>query len=187
MDFITRIRNILFNPNGCWSKFRKEGIREPIMYLLGISGIGSAIYFIIGLITIMSPVNRQRMEVIASHFGLSVYGTMISVTIIRFAIFFIASFLNSALLHLFAKLFKGGGSFSDTYKSVAYGMTPHYFLLGVPYLNRLSYIYMIYLQVVGLSNLHNIKMWKAVVSLILADILLLLLIFVPIGTFTQII
>jgi len=186
MNFIKRIKSILFQPNDCWKEISKEkGITNTIKYLLLLLPISALLYYIISLISLnfVKPEQINEITKITNTFGLSIQITLLIITIVLFLIFFIITFFNSALIHIFIKMFKGKGNFADTYKSFSYGSTPQFILMGIPYINQVSSLYMIYLQILGLSKLHKLNPWKAAGAIILSYILLLLIIFVPIFIF----
>jgi hypothetical protein len=186
MNPILKAKNILFQPNNCWSDFEKEkGIGNALSYLIILLIVGAVLYYSIGLISLGSTSSEQvnKISAMGDKFGLSIQSTLLAVTIILFVIFFIATFINSGLIHLFIKMFKGQGTFSDSYKAFTYGTTPQLLLMGIPFINQFSYFYMIYLQLNGLSKLHKISIWKAVFAYILADLILLIAIFGPIFIF----
>jgi hypothetical protein len=73
---------------------------------------------------------------------------------------------------LFVKIFKGEGGFAETYKAIGYSITPYFLLGAIPIINWFTGLYVIYLQLVGLSKLHKISLGKALLSYLLADLLL---------------
>lgn len=186
MNFFQKLKSILFQPNECWEEIKKEkGITDTIKYLLILIPLSALLYFAIGIVSLnfAKPEQINQITKITGTFGLSIQMTLLIITIGLFLLFFIATFLNSVLIHLFIKMFKGTGNFADTYKGFSYGATPQFILMGVPYVNQVSYFYMIYLQLLGLSKLHKISIWKAVGATVLAYVVLLLIIFVPIFIF----
>ena len=84
-------------------------------------------------------------------------------------IFTLASiFVGAGIVHLFALLFKGKRDFSLTYKALAYGMTPAFVLGWIPVVGPLAGLYSLYLEVKGISSLHEMSMLRALAVVLIA-------------------
>ncbi len=93
-------------------------------------------------------------------------------------------FVWSGIVHIFVTIFKGQGQYKDTFKAIAYGITP-LFLIGSAmfYLKLLNpnlylliiivYIYSLYLIIKGVSELHEIGIFKATTAYMIPFLTLL--------------
>jgi hypothetical protein len=169
VEVFFKLKKILFQPNKCWDDLKKEkSIKKALYYLIILLIIGLLFGYIISILSLdfVSYENVEKISFLADKFGLSINILILIFCMISTIILFILTFIYSGLLHLIIKLFKGEGNFIDTYKAFVYGATPQLLLAQIPYINQFSWFYMIYLQVIGLSKLHNIKIWKVSIAYI---------------------
>ena len=83
-----------------------------------------------------------------------------------FILHFSVTFLESGLLYLAAKNFFGGkGSFSGTFRIIAYAGTTN-LVSWIPYLGIIASFYGLYLVVVGITQVHKIETRGAVFTLL---------------------
>ncbi|MCX6710061.1 MAG: Yip1 family protein [Candidatus Woesearchaeota archaeon] len=175
MKFISKLKNILFHPNAFWSDvYDEKGIKETLVYLIILMNLSAILYFLIVFISL----NFAKSS---GDLGLPVVIRLLGNTISVFFPLFLGTFLTSALLHLFIKMFKGKGTFAETYKAVGYSVTPKAvgyivtpfsWLMGMRVVNLFILIYGLYLQSLGVSKLHQISMGKAILASVLADIII---------------
>jgi len=176
MNFINKIKNILFNPNECWVEFAKEkGIKETLKYLAILTLISINVTFIVNII-ILKFVPQERitslLNTLHSILNLPLSFIFYLIIIFIYLLLFVGLILNSFIIHLFVKIFKGEGGFAETYKAIGYSITPYFLLGAMPIINWFTGLYVIYLQLVGLSKLHKMSLGKALLSYLLADLLL---------------
>jgi len=74
----------------------------------------------------------------------------------------LGGFLLAGWAHIFAKLFRGKGNYSSTYKAIVYANTPSLLFGWIPLAGVIIILYSIYLTLVGLSKLHKVSMARAV-------------------------
>jgi hypothetical protein len=72
-------------------------------------------------------------------------------------------FIYAGALHIFAKLLRGVGNYSQTYKAFIYSCTPSLLLSWIPHIGPLFALWAWYLGIKGLSKLHNVSMLRAFV------------------------
>jgi hypothetical protein len=121
MNFVNRVKNILLHPNDCWSEIGEEkGIKETLQYLFILTPLAAALWFIISLISLkfIPPEQLSSITKIASTLNLSIEIILLIGTVSIFFLLFVSTFPNTALIHLFMKIFKGKGSFAETYKAI---------------------------------------------------------------------
>lgn len=92
--------------------------------------------------------------------------------LILFIGFPITSFISAGILHLFVKLYKGNGSFKETFGASVYSSTPQtlfFFLFPV------ASIWSSILLIFGISIRHNLSKGKALLAVLTPAILLFIL------------
>ena len=104
MDFFLRISRIIKTPHTYFVAVKKEGLREPLTFYLIILAVvnllGAASYL-------------QSFLLGAAWYPLLYLGVFVfSLTVV---------FIGAGVTHLFVMLFKGSGSYVDTFKANIYG------------------------------------------------------------------
>jgi len=94
----------------------------------------------------------------------------------------IASLIWGLWLHLWVYIFGSRKGLDNTFKSVFYGMSPHYILGWIPVINIIILIWSIVVQGIGLTKLHEITRGKAAGAIILAIIIPVIIIVAIAGT-----
>ncbi len=80
-------------------------------------------------------------------------------------------FVNTAIIHLFVNLVGGQEPYYETFKAVCYAMAPSV-LTFIPIINWVASIYMVVLQVIGISKRQKISIGRTILALILPIILI---------------
>jgi hypothetical protein len=178
MDFFEKIARLLKTPTKYFSTVKKEGLKEPVVFYLIFTAV-------VGLLSAASQI--KTFQISAGWYP------FMYVAIVLFGM--IGAFIGAGITHLFVMLFKGKGTYIDTFKARAYGSVPSLLWaipmvamilvisseIGVILVSILSIfpaIYSIYLEVVGLSILHKISKGKAFGAIILPIIIIFTLAFV---------
>lgn len=148
------MKGVLLSPTGSFQDIKKKkGIKEAFQYFLVLSFINMAIrgvkmYLNFGILSRLSPLLIKTIGVPAEFIA-------ISAPLLVFAAGIIAIFLFSGLMHLFGYIL-GAKDFSATFKATAYSTTPVALLSWIPFVGFITPVWWLYLQVKGLSTLHNI-------------------------------
>tara|TARA_Y100000034_G_C6789559_1_gene353430 strand:+ start:298 stop:870 length:573 start_codon:yes stop_codon:yes gene_type:complete len=182
MKFIGRAINTVIHPIEIWSKIKEEKLSETIRYLIYLTITATVIFYFIGNSSSGIDFYNQIFHLINtfSNIGIPMPSTYLGGVLVWFSIFFIFIFIQSKIIHTILRLMKIKGGYSDGLKSLVYGSTPQVFLGLFPVIGEISYIYMIWLQIKGLSELVKISFWKSFLIYLLLMITLLILIFGPI-------
>lgn len=190
MGIFTKIKKVLTSPTEFFSAVKSEqGYKSPIIYCILIVsiqtiitiGLASAIAFMaIGFID-SSVISGSLMTIGSTAIGI---GLVIGI-VFGILMYIAASFIGAGIIHLFVLLFNGKGGFLATYKASVYSMTPSmlfsWLAVLLVFVNFwLSYaslafsIWSLYLNVKGISILHNLTMKKALLVVLIPVIIILL-------------
>ncbi len=168
MHFFSRISAVLKNPEGYFSKVKKEGFWEPFWFYLIwalVTTIFSSIYLL------------KSMETSLYWLPLA-YPLYLLFTLAAF-------FVGVGVVHFFLTLLGGQGQFTDTVKVIVYGAIPSLLwaipagalqilflnnilgmiLLSIPSLGFA--LYALYLEVIGASVLHKLSRGRALLGILL--------------------
>jgi len=78
----------------------------------------------------------------------------------------IAMFACAGILHLFVKLYGGGGNYKDTFRVSVYSSSPSTLLLAIPILNFGAMIWSFILGIIGISIAHKVSKFRAFLAMI---------------------
>ncbi len=143
-SFIGVMKTVLVRPHDFYEHMPTTGgYSSPFLFLvvcLGVSGVLAAIIAGVDVLLFLKLV---------------IFG----------AIF---SFIGAGILHLIAQqFFEGKGGYEGVYRAVAYAGVVN-LLTWIPIVGLLAGLYGLYLQIVGLENVHKITAGQAVVTVLIA-------------------
>lgn len=184
-DFFSRLKLVFSNPEQLFKNVSSEkGISTPFIFLLKTSVISAVLYILLLIFAEWrNPYNLYQTNPLLRYFvfryfnDFGIYLGLITISIGFIVLQILSSFVNSGILHLFVKLFKGTGSYVETYKASAYqsaltifGTLTYLFLfIQIPFLGKALYylatiafaIWGIYILITGISTLHKLSKGKA--------------------------
>jgi hypothetical protein len=158
-SFIGLMKTVLVRPSDFYQHMPTTGgFSPPFVFLaicLGVAGISAAIIAGVDVFLFLKLV---------------IFG----------AIF---SFIGAGILHLIAQqFFEGKGAYEGVYRTVAYAGVVN-LLTWIPVVGFLAGLYGLYLQIVGLENVHKITAGQAVVTVLIAFAIYLIMGLVVGGVF----
>ncbi len=146
-SFIGVWKRVVTDPRGFFQDMPiRGGIQSPLLFLVGCLVIAALGFLVIG----------------PRGFGLSLvfWGTL-------------RSFLYAVVFMLVARqVFAGAADFEATYRVVAYATAPMA-LMFVPVLGGLTFLYTMFLIIVGLERVNGFDATKSVLSVLLATIVII--------------
>lgn len=164
MGFLEKVKKVLTSPTEFFEKVKgEEGIGEAFKYYI----IFSLIYNIIFGLLVNFGLSGIPIEQMGPFRALG-----LALPIAFFIISLISLFIGTAILHAFAKIFGGKGDYSETFKAVVYGATPSLLLGWVPFIGLILVFYSLYLQIKGISMLHQVSMGRAFLIVFLIPIII---------------
>lgn len=157
-----KIGMTLGKPNELFEKTQNEGIWPALKYYWVVS----IIPFVIGGLVMFFLLNF-----VAAYISILSYSIWI-VLVGFFALLYIAGplviFVSGGITHLFVKMFKGQGKYSNTFSSLVYSMTPQLLFFFIPFIGIWSLI----LNIFGIASYHKMPKGKAFLVLIIPAILI---------------
>ncbi|MEI6841758.1 MAG: YIP1 family protein [Methanomicrobiales archaeon] len=111
-------------------------------------------------------------------FGGGVSAVPQSVFLFLFVGGIVGVFVCSAWLHLFVRLLGGRKGYLQTLKSLMYGMTPTLLLGWVPYISFIGPVWSFVLEVLGIRELQEMSVGKAVAAVLVAMVVAVIIIIV---------
>ncbi len=137
---IKNARSVITEPARFFSRIRGEKTGETISYLLALN-----LFF------------AAMNSIVKGNMGLA--------TLLGLVVLYIAGiagyFVSAAVIHLFAKFLGGKKHYADTLKAVVYGNTPHFLFGWLPAIGFLASFWGLYLEIIGLSKLQHMTIWRA--------------------------
>ncbi|MBU0530040.1 MAG: Yip1 family protein [Candidatus Aenigmatarchaeota archaeon] len=161
MGFFDKLKMVIIDPERLFNSVREEPLSKSFVYFAIITLVpmvvaAAILSFVFSLFSAILPAD------VGSSFGLfGLLGPVIAIPFYLLALVF--SFVIGAVIFVFARIFGSKGSYTDTYKAIAYGSTPANLLFFIPIV---SPIWSLYLEIKGLSVLHRISMGRAAVIII---------------------
>lgn len=173
-----KIGKSIAHPVELFEKTKGEGVWAALKYLLVILIVPFvlisllAVFFVGFLVSILSKLGG---EVAGSLLFLSsgemtvtaTLMTVLSIAVSIFIVFPILLFISVAILHLFAKAYKGKGNYSDSFGTTVYSSTPQIIFFFIPVIG----IWSLVLSLFGLSVRHNFSKGRAFLTIITPSII----------------
>jgi hypothetical protein len=175
LGFFSKIKLALTKPSELFEAVKDESLGSAFKFL--------ALITLIPFLILSSPLLLFADFFLIVTVILIVYGWVLILGV---------SFISAGILHLFVRLFKGIGKYRNTYTAMAYSTTPLIFLplmlLGAVLLSLVTFtvILLIYFMitayefiilVIGLSKLHRISKVRALASILIPAIIMLLILY----------
>ncbi|MFB6088161.1 MAG: YIP1 family protein [Candidatus Aenigmatarchaeota archaeon] len=166
-DVWNKIRNVVLNPSDFFEEIEEEkNNRYPLIYLIIIEIVPAIFSYFILMLNI-SPISM----------GLRSYEAVSGIFVI-FLVFFnyfvgiIENIISAVVIHIFCVLLDGSGDFNASFKSIIYGATPSILAGWIPIVGIIAFLDSIYLQVKGISELHDVSMLRALGILLIPGVIL---------------
>ena len=180
MTYFKTWKEVMFNPIEFYEKLPKKlGYRAPTIFALKTQALVMGILIL--LIIIFGSLFMGLLAALnKTGEGFSFGGEVIVMGILFMALIFIVSilltwaflYIGSAILHLFVTLFKGQGTFKETFKIVGYSIAPALFAF-IPIVNYFVGIYSMVLQGIGIHKQHKLSVGKSVAVVLLPTIIII--------------
>jgi hypothetical protein len=181
--FTEKIKKVILSPSEFFERIKAEkGISEAFKYL----AILSLVNLVVGIVSFMlsipfiSPLGNLSSFLPLLGALSTALGIVIPVVIYISSL--ILSFVGAGFIHLFVKLFKGKGDYSNTYKALIYASTPSLLFGWVPWVGIIFGLYSFYLSLKGISKLHEVSMVRAFIMLITPIVVIILAIIAIAGS-----
>jgi len=166
-----KVKKYMLSPTKTFKAEKKTKLEDAFKYGL----IGLAIYSLLnGLIFMAMPSATLPLAGVAAFIAIFVFLVIFG---------FIAMLIGSLWLHLWAYIFGARKGLKQTIKSIFYANTPNYYLGWIPFINILSGIWSLVLQVIGLVHLQKLSTMRAIGAVFIAIIIPLIILVAIVAMF----
>ena len=167
--FMQKLKLLFSSPKEFFEKIHEKGIGKAVGAYFMVAGIMSLIFIGIYSIFLLG----------FNNFGSFSFYNLISIIYVLFIYLFLfgAMFLVAGIVHLTAKLFKGTGSYSDSFNLSIYSFIPAMILILIPIVGFLSLIYTLILTTFGVMKYHGLTGGKAFTAAFAPIILIVVFVF----------
>lgn len=165
-----KIGKALAHPIQLFEATKSEGVWPALKFYLLIL----IIPFIIASIFILLYVKT----ILFVFFGIGTLSSLGIIAILNFVANPVFVFVAVAISHLFIKIFKGQGGYSDTYRAIIYSSAPSTLFGWIPFVGLGALIWSFVLVLYGISTNHKISKWRAFFALIFPLILIIVLLII---------
>jgi hypothetical protein len=168
-SFVGVLRRVVLHPVDFFAGIpRREGLRNPLLFALICIVIGAVLNAIVGLIGVQSGL--QSNEGLLEPLGLSSqsFAGFVATIVFLVIIGIIALPVVAGIYQLLVGLVVGreNAGFGATFRVVAYAAVVN-LVAWIPILGLLLSLYSLYLQVVGLREVHETSTGRAILVLLL--------------------
>ncbi|MBP2134425.1 hypothetical protein J2128_002391 [Methanomicrobium sp. W14] len=173
-DFPEKVKGYLLNPVESFKNSRDESFGDAFKYFL----ITFVIYVVLSAILLMAGVSGLNM---IPGFGAASAVFLIVLILVLGTIGF---FITGIITHIFVLIAGGRKDLTQTYKAVAYSLTPSMLIGWIPVINFIAGIWSLILEVLAIRELHEISTARAIIAVFLPIIIMTILVFLLVGFLT---
>jgi hypothetical protein len=182
IGLVEKIKKVILSPSEFFERIKAErGVGEAFKYLAILSLVNLVVDIVSFILSIPSISPLGNLSTFLPLLGAPATALGIAIPLVIYIGSLILSFVKAGFIHLFAKLLKGKGDFSATYKALVYASTPSLLLGRIPWVGIIFAIYSFYLSLKGISKLHKVGMGRALIILFVIPVVIILVIALAIG------
>jgi hypothetical protein len=175
LSFGEKVKGFLGAPSNTFNNVEPEALGSALKYFT----IWVVVYAILRTV-VFYTLERQVFQTPWDLLGLSdaaVY-RFDPVTFALLAVVgaFASLFISGSLTHLFIRAFGGRKGYGNTIKAFAYGNTPLFLFGWIPFVGGLFSIWALVLDIIGIRQLHQISMGRAIGSVLLSIVALVIIV-----------
>jgi hypothetical protein len=175
INLIKKVKKVILSPSEFFEEIKAEkGISEAFKYLAILSLVNLVVGIVSFRLSIPSISPLGNLSSFLPLLGALSTALGIVIPVVMYISSLILSFVGAGFIHLFVKLFKGKGAYSNTYKALIYASTPFLLFGWVPWVGVIFGLYSFYLSLKGISKLHEVSMVRAFIMLITSTIVIIL-------------
>lgn len=176
-EFFEIWKNVVFNPIETFQKLPKKGqIKNGSWFFIKV-------YIILFLVSLLFSIIMLPLRFLPYAFGNGTgalsegFGVLISLLIMIVALPLIILFcwgllfVGAGIIHLFVMMFGGKEPYRETFQVLAYSSAP-LVAAGVPFIGFLTTIYVVILQVIGISKRQNLSIGKSIAVILLPAVII---------------
>jgi hypothetical protein len=183
LSFGEKVKGFLGAPANTFNNVQAEALGSALKYFT----IWVVIYTILRMI-VFYTLERRVFQMLWDLLGLSdaplylYHFDPVIFALLAVLGAFVSLFITGSWAHLFVWAFGGRKGYANTIKAFAYGDTPFLLFGWIPFVGMLFWIWALVLNIIGIRQLHEISIGRAV-GAVLLSIVALVIIGVLIGLF----
>lgn len=161
------LKNVILSPSDFFEESEKKDIGSSAKFAASMGAILGSFYAFIGLISmVVAPIEGVTVFFQSQAMNVLIFIAMPLVFAVSAVI---GAFINAGLMHLVA-YFAGLRGFDRTFAAYSYSLATSV-AAWIPGVNLLAGLYGLYIQVVGIKELHNASTGKALLVVLTIPIL----------------
>ncbi|KCZ71422.1 Yip1 domain [Candidatus Methanoperedens nitroreducens] len=188
MNFLEKVKGFLLEPSNAFYLSKEDTFFQAMKYYFILGAIYSALHTFIysDLLTLMSSFSGTWFDSMVGSLGMvSVADPGIERKIMIFADELLYAlpgiFIGGAIFHIGVYIAGGKKGFDQTLRITMYGSTPSLLLGWIPIIGIIAGIWSLILQTLGIRQLHEITIGRAIIAVLIPLIILGLLTVVLFG------
>jgi hypothetical protein len=162
-------KEVMFNPELFFSSLEsKSRYQEASKYFLKVQAIVTGLFLLMMLIMINLS-DRGSPELLGvSASALLLFSLLL--LLILYPLFLLIAwgmlYVNTGISHVLVILFGGKQGYVETYKVMAYSVSPSVFTI-IPFVNWVSWIYVLVLQIIGIKERQKLNWAKSIAVIVI--------------------
>jgi len=175
-NLYTQWKEIMFNPDHFFNNLNpKEKYREATKYFLKLQALVSGISLLF-MAWLIAFTGAKDFTTLLGISGGELFFFTLVVLILLYPVILLFSwgmlYVNAGIMHLFVLLFGGKQGYAQTFKSVAYSISPNIFAM-VPFVNWACWGYTLVLEIFALNNLQKLNWAKSIAAVLVPTVLII--------------
>lgn len=166
-DTFAKIRGFLLEPVRAFREVKDDSFGESLAYL----AVLTLIFAVLSALLTMLDVGGM-----GGAFGLAAGAfAAVAVFFFMFVVVTIVTIIGTVWLHIWVFLVGGRGGIEATWKAAVYSLTPALLFGWIPLIGLIANLWSVVLEVIGIRELHGISTIRAVLAVVLPNLLLIIL------------
>lgn len=177
--FIDKVIGFLIEPTKTFNTLKDSSFFEALLYNIILAIVYSALLSLsVAFFRIEGIIIGPMMGVLAQSLtasGEGIMGASVNFIVLLIA-WIILIIITWMFIHISVCIMGGEKGFTQTYKAYIYGITPVFLFGWIPNVSIISGIWSVVIIILGIRELHELTINRAIISLIMAFLIPLLII-----------
>ena len=166
-----RLKKVLNHPSEFFDSIKSEtGIGETFKYWAVISLIPIVPVFLL-IFAGLSDFSSSFADYFTPVLPIPIMIT----PILSYVTILVLPFVLAGLIHISAKLLKGSGDYSSSYRATIYGLTPANLFSWIPIVGFIPVLWSWAVTIKGISTLHEVSMGRAFLIVVLIPLIVIVI------------
>ncbi len=159
---LNKIKKVMFNPSGFFSKLKEKSLKKAFIYLAFIAAVYAVLYAVMSIIfvNLLGGITGPFQYIYPAFYAVGAW-LIIVMGAVSYGITLGLSFLWGAILHVWLLIWGIKSDYEKTYQLYVYGNTPSIVLGWIPFANFVVWIWSMILLIIGTMGLYGTSKKKA--------------------------